>query len=412
VSAPGKQANALFSPIVAIGLVVISMLSLVAFFALSAYAPDLRTETDGGAHALSTSAIGYAGLRDLLEALNIPNTIDRGSLPRPQTSPSLVVLTPQPYGEGEHDLSDALTKFSAAPVLIILPKWIPLADPAALGRVLKGGAIGTSDIEKILQPLAKNTKVARDTKTKAPSLSATGSIAISLPETLGPVDSLQTISGKDWIPLVVDASGVAVLAKSRDKLVYVLADPDFANTQGLHDLRTAALSVAVIRRLRAGSGPIAFDVTLNGLGRGPSLLRTAFAPPFLGATLCAILAAALIAIHAMVRFGTPPADAPVYARGKEALANNAADMIRLLHREPHMAARYAMTTRNLVLRGIGARRLFHSQESDAYIQALERGDRDTFAALLAEAQRVNNRSDLVALARKLYEWRQEIFHAR
>jgi len=41
------------APRVAIGLVLVSMLSLLAYFALSAYAPDFRNESDGQAHALS-----------------------------------------------------------------------------------------------------------------------------------------------------------------------------------------------------------------------------------------------------------------------------------------------------------------------------------------------------------------------
>ena len=206
--------------------------------------------------------------------------------------------------------------------------------------------------------------------------------------------------------------GGAVLAKLNNYPIYVLADPDLMNTHGLHDLPTAAFALALIQNLREGNGPVVFDVTLNGLRREPSLLRAIFAPPFLGATLCAILAALLMAFHALVRFGTPPAPPPVYARGKQALAANAADMIRLLHREPHMATRYVLTTRNLVLRAFGLRRQSALEDGDDPFRARENETPLSYGELLDEARRVENRSDLVALARRLSQWREDMLHAR
>jgi hypothetical protein len=194
--------------------------------------------------------------------------------------------------------------------------------------------------------------------------------------------------------------------------VYVLADPDLMNTQGIHDLPTAAFALSVINAIRKGDSPVAFDVTLNGLRRGPSLLRAIFAPPFLGATLCAILVAALIGFHAAARFGSPPPSLPVYARGKEALAANAADMIRLLRREPHMAVRYALTTRNLVLNALGLKRQSELPEISDPLLAREREVGSSYATLLAEAKQVNNRAELVTLARKLSAWKEEMLHER
>jgi len=66
VSAQGKAAPFITAR-VAIGLVVVSALSLLAFLILSAYAPELRSEKSGGNDALSKSAVGFAGLRYLLD---------------------------------------------------------------------------------------------------------------------------------------------------------------------------------------------------------------------------------------------------------------------------------------------------------------------------------------------------------
>jgi hypothetical protein len=276
---------------------------------------------------------------------------------------------------------------------------------------MKGPAYGHNDVEALLKELDKSTKVGRHWGPFTPRLVATAQAFGPLAADLAKIDSLQTISGNNWIPLVSSADGGAVLAKLEGRPVYVLADPDLMNTHGLSDLPTAALAVSMIKNLRSGNGPVHFDVTLNGLATTPSLLRKVFEPPFLGATLCAILAAMLMAFHAAIRFGTPPAPPPVYARGKAALVGNAADMIRMLHREPRMAVRYAQATRNLVLRALGVRRALDAADSDMLLKNLERGDQLTYSGLLAEAQTVSSRATLVAVARRFYEWRQGMFHA-
>ncbi|MGD0193039.1 MAG: hypothetical protein ABSD74_20065 [Rhizomicrobium sp.] len=410
MSAAGRPQTSLLSPIVAIGLVAISMLSLVAYFALSAYAPDFRSADDGGAHAQSGSAIGYEGLRILLDAARVPNAIDRGQ--RPAGVPNLVILTPPPLPADTDALEKALHGNHPGPVLIVMPKWAPLPDPIAYGRVMKGGLIDRDLVAGILKEFSDKTRVDHRNDVAAPNLIPVSNRFSIIPANLAPIDSLQTISGKDWLPLIKTDDGRIVLARYSKRWVYVLSDPDFVNTHGLHDLPTAAFAVALIRRLRLAGHPVLFDVTLNGMGRYPSILHDAFAPPFLGATLCAILAAILIGYHAAVRFGSPPPDEPVYARGKTALVANAADMIRMLRREPNMATRYASTTRNLVLRALGIRRQMDAQDSEALIATLERGHQQRFAPLLAQAEHLKHRGDLVALANRLYDWRQEMLHAR
>src|SRR5688572_32238901 len=53
-------------------------------------------------------------------------------------------------------------------------------------------------------------------------------------------------------------------------------------TLSLHD------ALPIFENLREGTGPVIFDLTLSGYRRSPSLLRLAFEPPLLGATLCAL----------------------------------------------------------------------------------------------------------------------------
>lgn len=425
MSADDDKSAPVISTAVAIGLVLVSILSAIAYFALQAYAPDFREGDDAAAHALSKSAIGFAGLRVLLEADGVPNRISRGEEHERWRGRSLLILTPPGFTDAKEIKSHAELPFpppagqGAAPrplvsstVLIVLPKWFPLADPASYGRVLKGERFPREALEGMLGDLSKTTRIARRPKSASPGLATEDSVLAPLPAPLAAIDSLQTISGPDWEPMIEAGKGEALLARLKGKEIYVLADPDVMNTQGLDDLPTAALALAIVKRLRDDRSPVVFDVTLNGLGREPSLLRAMFSPPFLGATLCAILAALLIGFHGAVRFGAPQRAKEAYARGKAALVSNAAELIRMLHREPRMAARYAQTTRNLTIRALGVRRKLDADEAEALFKALESEGGPAYAALLAEANQVNSRAGLVALARKFYDWRQGMLHAR
>jgi hypothetical protein len=387
-----------------IGIVLVGVLSFFAFFALLAYAPEFRDDNDGGTHALSKSAIGFAAMGIFLRDAGLHAVVDRGLLHK-TVVPSLAVQTPGPETSG----ADLYALDQPEPRLIILPKWLAVGDPLTRGRVMKDGLVPPSEVYELLKQFSATTGIARLRAVRTPGLRTTLARAdIFVPKKLQAVDSLQTITGPDWIPVITSDRGEMVLARWKKGGTYVLADPDFMNTHGLHDLATASLALSIVRSLRTGQGPIGFDVTLNGYKSGPNLLRDIFAPPFLGATLCAILAALLLALHAASSFGSPIPAARVFALGKGALVENTAQLIRMMHREPHMAARYAAVTRDLVLRALGSRR--DAEDAQRLISALERDRGPTYDELLARAREVENNSDLMKSAGETYRWRQRMTH--
>src|SRR5262249_22313800 len=107
-----------FSPAIVIGLVLVGVFSFAAFILLSAFAPELQSGSNGGAQALSQSAVGYAGAVRLLNAAGDHVSVGRiaNDLTRRR---SFVVLTPQqPLTWAE------LTNASGETTLVILPKWM------------------------------------------------------------------------------------------------------------------------------------------------------------------------------------------------------------------------------------------------------------------------------------------------
>ena len=230
--------------------------------------------------------------------------------------------------------------------------------------------------------------------------------------TPAPIESLQTISGTAWTGYVTDEQGRTVLARMEGTETYVLSDPDLMNTHGLKDLATARVAAEIIEAIRVGDGPVIFDLTLAGYRRSPNPLRLAFEPPLLGATLCALLAALLMGVHAAVRFGSPVEGGRSLALGKQALADNSAALIAMAGREHRIVPRYAAAIRRRVARIVGVPADTRDEELNALLDRLRRRN-DTaqpIASLLAEAGRAEDASDALRVARKLYRWRRDMIH--
>lgn len=384
--------------------------AFVALVALSAYAPELRDGMDGGAHALSRSAIGYAGLARLLRETGAPTVIARGPTPSTRGRPGILILTP-PAGTR----ASAVAKIKAGrPVLIVLPKWRPQRDPEHPGWVTKAGLVepgqALSTIRARITAPSSALPLTRQKGTVRPKLVGTKLFQPGESWPLGPVEALQTDLPDRAMTLVADEAGRPVLFRLDDHTV-VLTEPDLLNNRGLRSQETAAAAVAILDRLRAG-GPVVFDVTLNGFERSRSLLRLALGPPFLGATLCALAAALLMGVHAALRFG-PTLRAPrAFALGKRVLVDNTAVLIGRARREARMGGRYAALTRRMALRGLFADREAPPEEAEKALDRLTPATEPPFSVLAAQAEQAKTVAEALAAARALHQRRVEMTRER
>ena len=78
----------------------------------------------------------------------------------------------------------------------------------------------------------------------------------------------------------------------------MLSDPDVISNHGLAQSGNAALAVAMIERLRSGSGSVVFDETIHGFARRepPNPLLLLFRFPFVMATIQGVIAIALLLV--------------------------------------------------------------------------------------------------------------------
>lgn len=401
-----KRKGGAFSPAVMIGLVLVGVFSFASFILLSAFEPEIASGSNGGAQALSQSAVGYAGAVRLLNASGERVSVGRitGDLTRRQ---SFVILTPQ------QPLTWAdLTNASGETTLVILPKWATVPDVAHRGWVSRVQAAPVEIIASLLSDVAPGARIARGNGVSRPVLNNTEKEALQA----GSIDQLQTISGDALTPVVTDSAGATVLARvirnRTETNVYVLADPDFFNTQGIADVDNARAAMGFLALLRKNNAPIVFDVTLNGLGSARSALRLAFQPPFLGFTLGFAIAGALLAWRAALRFGPNAPVERAIALGKAALAENSAALIRLARREQRLGPSYARLTAALAGEKLGLGR----KDEEDMTAALDRigANQDagtTYSQLAATAGAAKSPQQMLDAARKLYAWKKEIARA-
>jgi hypothetical protein len=406
LAAPPRVA---FSPKMMIALVLVGIFAFSGFTVLSVYAPDLRSGQDGGAHALSKSATGYAGAVALLKARDVPVVISRSPLTHATPGRAIRVLTPGP--EIKDDELKAYDR--AAPLLIVLPKWTTAPDPAHAGWVRKAGVMGNGLGVRPAKSFDDDSVLHRRTGVASAHLRGVGGpFAQGTYLPLGPVDQLQTLAGKNWRPVLVDEEDRIVLAQWKDSAVMVLADPDLLNTQGLKSLDTTRAGMAILDALRGEDG-VAFDVSLNGFKRSRSVLRLMFEPPMLGATLCAVAATLLMGLHAVARFGPAASGGRAFALGKRALVDTSADLIRAARKEHELAPAYAALTEARTAKAAGERETDPAGRTERLV-SLERLRRpaDSLETLNQAARAARTRGETLSVAAKLFHWRSEMTRDR
>jgi hypothetical protein len=407
LSEAGAEARPLFRARTAITLILVGIFAFSAFVTLLAYAPDLDRDTSCRTNVYSRCAIGFAGLSELARQGGATTLVSRGKLPKGRTE-GLLIVTPEP----EHGADVGALEFGG-PILVVLPKWQASRDPAHMSWGRKEGLIPVEFMPK--KDLLDVVNVARAKGLARPRLAgAPGTPFEGLTLTPGPVSSLQTLSANGWTPVLTDAGGDVVMAQAPGSRIFVLADPDLLNTQGLGNLDTLAAAVTIMRTLRIADGPLIFDVSLNGYKSERSALRLMFDPPFLAVTLCFVAAVALAGLQAAFRFGPVRRSERVLALGKEALTDNSAQLIRIARREPNMAPGYVALTQKAAGRAVGAPRELTGDALTRFLDrmAAQRGLPDTLKGLSAEAGHVPGRAGLTALAARLYRWRLEMTRER
>jgi hypothetical protein len=440
----GQDSTGSFSLKVIIGVLVVGVLSFAAFIVLSAFADDLRKPEDGGPHAESKSAIGYAGLVDLLKGEGMRVRVSRGALRELRGYNQLVVLTPR---SGTQFEASSLY-VTSGDVLIVLPKWQTLIDWDHPGWVMSGGLENPVYSEKLLDRYSIRMAIGAAPGARDVTLKREGGVGVDV--STGVIERLQTVSSADIQPILTDGSGHTVLgrllgpfgygyvpppvpaspdddsfddddpdeqpmpvapytANTQGRNIFILAEPDLVNTKGLRSLETAKGAVNLFHVIGAENKEIVFDMSLHGFERSRNFMKLLLEPPFLPAVLCLAFAGLMMALNSIAG-RLRVRSAREIALGKETLVENSALLVSLAGRDAHMGKRYATMTRMLAALAAGVPARAPEAQQAAMLDAATRGgeDRAKYSELADEVSKATTTSNMLKAANRLFRWRQEI----
>ncbi|MGA9948623.1 MAG: DUF4350 domain-containing protein, partial [Xanthobacteraceae bacterium] len=301
---------------------------------------EQSTETVG-ASTFSRSAIGYAGIADVLQKLDMPVLKSRSdSLGKVTPGGVLVIAEPLPGAKNE-DIMRTLLK--ADTILLILPKWVGRPSerkPGWISEAVPIDQVAASWALRLVAPKADLADVGTaDWTTNALNITPN----IEAPIRLMHGDRLQ--------PIVGTSDGMLLgQIRDRNRNIWVLSDPDVISNYGLARSGNAALAVAIIERLRSGSGSVVFDETIHGFIAQPANpLLLLFRFPFVRATIQGAIAIALLLWATLGRFGTPQPAPTALSAGRQGLLENIAKLVDITGHREVMIKRYVLET----LRDVG-----------------------------------------------------------
>lgn len=395
-----KALPAIFTLRTTMLIIMIAIMSFGALLTLLAWGPDIRSKDRAGAHAWSSSAIGYGGLVGLLELRGTEVSLSR-TRQRIDQYNGLLVLTP---GSAATGLEDHLPL--QGPALVILPKWAGAPDPLRPKWQNDTSLRSTNTAETLVHLFDEDADI---TQIIPPNVVRTpyGQFQPDVAEKMQLIKS-------DLLETVIAAPTGTLLAKLAGEDIYILADPDLANTFGLANADNARLMLSILDNISTDrDAPIIFDTTLNGFGRSTSLLRIMLDIPFLGATLIMLCGFGLLGWRAGVRFGAPAREAIAIALGKQALADNTAALFTVTQRETRMAPGYLALTRKVTARALGAPAGLSEAELAALFDRLgPDGSGEERWTAMANGLKTpsGSRDELLDKAQRLYRWRKEKTH--
>lgn len=381
-------------------LIAVALFSFGAIMVLAGWAPELRDRNEAGDHPFSTSAIGYNGFVQLLEAQGYPVEISRFPSNLEDPGHDLMIVTLSPWG-----MNKALEDYEPTPTtLIVLPKWDGLTDRLNSKRQKDTDLVNIETVNALLDKLNIDGKVER-IDTPARVRTPFGAMALK------PDLKMQVIRSDDLEPIVATEGGY-LFSHLPDQDIYFLSDPDMINTFGLADRENARFAVQIVDYIRYSiDEPITFDATLHGFQRSENLLQMMFDIPFLGVTLVAFAAALLLGWAATIRFGPPTRESRAIALGKQALADNSAGLVAMARRETRMAPGYLTLIRRRLAKEIGAPRTLSESQLTELFDRLgpEETSGKTFSQIEAGLRGpAASREDLMHKARDLWRWRRDI----
>lgn len=404
-----------------------------------------------GANAFGRSSVGHRALVELLGELGVDVVVSRFRSAE-KAGPEVPLFVAEPLrlfddadalqaaedaedGEGGGDAADGIPAEDApighaegdvlslayglerilltaegrgARTVIVLPKWRGEPSTERSGWIGQANLLSTADAVDVLElALGEACPVVRS---EAPA-----PLRSSLPGGAAPTLPFVQLVDPDCglVPLVENGTGT-LIGRAKDRPVYVIADPDLLNTQGLAMGENAAVVQALfVGELRAKG--LVVDEVLHGFGQVPSLWRELFSMPLVPVTLHVLALLTLAVLAALGRFGKAARLPPRVPPGKRALIESTA---QLLDGGRHHAESARQYVRAMLRRASAEASLPPAEGPDALLAlatlAKSRGVSVDVTALVAESEALlpgpRSAARAVELAALAHRFRLEMKH--
>jgi hypothetical protein len=402
----------------------------VAVFAVSLYfmgGGELSGPDSTGPSTFSRSAIGHAGIAEVLARLGLPVVKSRyNSLEKLTPGSVLVIAEPRPSRQSEEVIR---TLLKADTILLVLPKWTGQPSEQTAGWLREVKERSTVDAQWALKLVAPRAEVVRESSNVKWTTNVLGlAPSLAAPIQLMRGAGLRAIIAADRNILVGEITDGNISDGKRK--IWVISDPDVISNHGLAREANAALAVALVKRLRGGlpgappqageGGSVVFDETVHGYVAKPlSPFLLLFSFPFVVATAQGLIAIALLFWATLARFGAPQSAPPPLSAGRGGLLQNMANLIEFTGHQQVIVTRYVQETVRDVARQLHAPRGLSGEALVAWLQRVgsARGvDVDCGALIRREVElgtaRRRDPSSLVRLARDIHRWKGEILDGR
>jgi hypothetical protein len=401
MKAPGN-----FPPRVLAAWLAAAILLAVATVLLGVFGGGGSTDTVGPS-TFSRSAIGYAGIADVMRRLGARVVKSRQDSIGNLNPDGLLVVAEPSSDVAQQQLRILL---NADRVLLVLPKWIGRASQSPHGWVSEVALLPDSVARDVARTALQSVDIVRTEPVTRWSHNEIGSVPV-IPGKVQLVKSsrLRAVIGTDSGMLVGELRNGA-------RRMWILADPDVMQNHGLAEPDNAVFSVALINALRGADGNVVFDEVVHGFeNRSRSPLRWLFEFPFVLASIQGAIAVALLLWATLRRFGAPVSPPVALQSGKRSLIENTAKLLERARLRPMIIQRYVHATVQDVARQLHAPA---GMSESALVEWLRHTGRaravevDCGAVLSqADAWIQGGRpgaAPLAALARDIFRWKREI----
>ncbi|MBT8494142.1 MAG: hypothetical protein KJO07_13890 [Deltaproteobacteria bacterium] len=394
-------------------IVVVSLLSLGAGFAMALFGEDMSPPPTADANSYSRSALGHRVAVELLEKLDIPVLVSRHSSGKKAASAILLLAEPELDSGNRAEILKMLD--DAHTVLAVLPKRDGYTDMEKPEWIDDSALVPESRVTDTLKALVPGAEIERVAGPEKPRL-VNNFEGAKIP-TPTPASPLQLMHSEDIEPIIQTETGGILLGYVQSYNLWLLSDPDIIANHGIGKADNAVFWVKLISYLRTDDQTVVVDEVIHGLRAKPSIWRSLFEFPLALVTLQVFLITGILLWAMTGRFGKPVSAGGGLEPGKEFLIDNTAHLLHFGGYSGDMLKRYYLDNIRYVRKRLNTPRQLVGADALQWLDrvAAARGVNDDLQAIdkaVAEAisHARRNPRRVASTARRIHRWKEEMLH--